>query len=379
MLKLISWVITALRFLLAVAAAAALLYTFSYPNSIIPPNPAAADIEGISIYSIKPVLWLLPLALLESICLTGPHRNRVWFGSMLTVTISGLLAWPILLAWRPELVHPMLPFEDAKLATGLGYMALLLAASVLLRLVVLAHLFPRPTEWQSTGDIDASVLDPATARTVREIAADTRKVQPHFLFGAADQGVIDRFRELMSTLWRRNLRHRCLLGAALLAGLLWFFLYPQPSETETMERDFAVMYETQPKRRPKHTALVDYKATPRAVHAAWRIMKHVHDHESLAGMTLAEAETWMRLDGAPERYRHQLRADHTQLITSVEPAFDSRTPFITVTDGRHTAALYIRTDATGERINVAEVVDAGWNAVADEHRRLFGNDWKMNY
>ncbi len=379
MLRFITCVFTALRFVLAVAAALALLGTLSFPHSILPPNPAAADIEGISIYTFKSVLWLLPLALLELICLAGPHRNRIWFGSMLTVLTAGLLAWPVLQAWRPELVHPMLPFEDGKLATGLGYMALLLFASVLLRLVILAHLFSRPDDWQNSGDMEATVLDPANARTVREIAADTRKVQPHFLFGEADQSVIEQFRQLMGTLWRRTLWRRSILATALLAGVLWFFLYPQPNEAEAMERDFAAMYETQPERSPKHPALAGCRATPRAVHAAYRIMKHVHDHESLAGMPLSEAEAWMQLHRAPERYRQQLRSDYTDSIASVDPTFDSRTPFITVSDGRRTAALYIRTDAAGERINVAEAVDSGWNAVADEHRRIFGNDWKMNY
>ncbi len=364
-------VIFCLRFLLATAAAAALLYTFSYPDSILPPNPLADDWEGLHIYLIKPVLWLLPLLLLELICLAGPCRNRVWFGSTLSVTIAGLLAWPELQAWRPELVHPMLEFEDAKLAVGLGYMAILIGVSVLLRLVVLAHLFPKPREWQGGSELEASVLDPATARTVREIAADTRKVAPHFLFGAADQGIIDNFRRLMSTLWRRTLLRRALLATALLAGVLWFFLYPQPTEEEALARDFAAMYEMQGGGRPL--------ATPRAVHAAWRVMKYVHEHESLAGMSFAEAEEWMQLHRAPALYRSSLRADHTEYIASLDPTFEARTPFITVTDGRHTAALYVRTDAAGERINVAEAVDAGWNAVVDEQRRRFGNDWKMNY
>ncbi len=371
MLRFICGTVLAFRFLLALMAAAALLCTFSYPDSLIPPNPAAEYLEGVSLYTIKPVVWLLPLLLLELICLTGPHRNRIWFGSTLTVFVAGLLVWPVLQAWRPELVHPMLEFEDAKLAVGLGYFALLLFASVLLRLVVLAHLFQRPDDWQTGGgDVEASVLDPANARTVREIAADASRVAPRFLFGEADQGIISSFRLLMSQLWRRTLRRRTLLATALLSGLAWFFLYPQPNEAEAMERDFAAMYETDAS---------GLRATPRAVHAAYRIMKHVHEHESFAGMTLPEAEQWMRLHQAPVAYQRLLRNESPQDPASIDPTFDSRTPFFTVTDGRRTAALYIRTDAAGERINVAEAVDAGWNAVADDFRRRFGNDWNVNY
>ncbi len=370
MLRFISGAILAFRFLLALVAAAALLFTFSYPHSLLPPNPLAADAEGVTLYTFRHVLWLLPLLLLEFICMAGPQRNRIWFGSSLTVFISGLLAWPVLQAWRPELVHPMLEFEDAKLATGLGYMAILLFISVLLRLVVLAHLFPRPQEWQSGGDMEATVLDPQNARTVREIAADSSRVQPRFLFGKADQGVIENFRRLMSALWRRRLWQRALLASSLLAGAAWFFFYPQPNEAEAMERDFAAMYETDAS---------GLRATPRAVHAAWRIMKYVHEHESFAGMTLPEAEQWMRLDQASPAYRARLRDEQGPELASIDPTFDARTPFLTVTDGRRSAALYIRTNVTGERINVAEVADAGWNAVADEHRRLYGNDWKINY
>ncbi len=370
MLRFICGSIMAMRFLLALAAAGALLYTFSYPHSILPPNPFADDLEGVTIYTFRHVLWLLPLILLELICLAGSHRNRVWFSSTLTVFFAGLLVWPVLQAWRPELVHPMLEFEDAKLAVGLGYMAILIFISILLRLVVLDHLFRRPQDWQSGGEVEASVLDPQNARTVREIAADSARVQPRFLFGKADQGVIENFRQLMSALWRRRLWRRALLLSALLLGLAWFFLYPQPSETEAMERDFAAMYETDSS---------GLRATPRAVHAAWRIMKHVHEHESFAGMTIPEAEQWMRLDAVSPYYRNQLRDEHGPELASIDPTFDSRTPFLTVTDGRRSAALYIRTDATGEHINVAEVADAGWNAVADQHRRIYGNDWKINY
>ncbi len=370
MLRFISGAVMAFRFLLALAAAAALLYTFSYPHSLLPPNPVAVDIEGISVYTFRHVLWLLPLFLLELICMAGPHRNRVWFGSTLTILIAGLLAWPVLQAWRPELVHPMLEFEDAKLAVGLGYLAMILFASVLLRLVILAHLFEHPDEHTGGGELEASVLDPAKARTVREIAADSTRVQPRFLFGAADQGVIENFRLLMRTLWRRTLWRRGLLISALLAGLAWFFLYPQPNDAEAMERDFASMYEVDAS---------GMRATPRAVHAAYRIMKHVHDHESFAGMTLPEAEQWMRLGQASEAYRRQIRDERGLELASIDPTFDSRTPFLTITDGRRAAALYVRTDAEGIRINVAEVADAGWNAVADEHRRLYGNDWKINY
>ncbi len=368
---MMSRLLTCLRFLLALAGAALLLYVFSYPDSVLPPDPAVADVEGLTVYDFKPVIWLAPLLLLELICAAGPHRNRVWFGSLLTVFIAGLLAWPPLLASRPELVHPMLEFEDGKLAVGLGYMALLLAASALFRLVLLDFLFSRPEEARDeSGHMEATVLDPSTARTVKEIAADPVRVNPRFLFGDADLGLIERFHALMAKLMRRSLARRLLLLAALLAGAAWFFLYPQPNEQEALQRDLAAMYETDAS---------GLRATPRAVHAAYRVMRYVHEHESFAGFDAARAEQWLHLDRATPAYRRLLRDETDRPLASVDDVFEVRTRFLTVTDGRREAVLFVRTDASGEHINIAEAADAGWNAEADEQRRILGADWNINY
>ncbi len=364
--------LTAIRFLFALAGASALLYTFSYPDSILPPNPAAADMEGTTLYDLKPWFWLVPLLYMEIVCVAGPHRNRVWFGSLLTVLFGGLLAWPVLLAWRPELVHPMLPFEDGKLAEGLGCLSLLLLGSLLFRFVLLSYLFQRyEGDRNDATSVEATVLDPANARTVREIAADPVRVQPHFLFGEADHGIIRRFHAFIGQLMQRSRRQRILLLSALVLGVAWFFLYPQPSPGQALERDLAAMYETDAS---------GLRATPRAVHAAYRIMRHIHDHESLAGMTREQAEKSLHLDRAPATYRQMLRNENAPDPASVDVAYSmNRTPFLTVTDGRRRASLYISTNADDSIINIAEVVDSGWNAVADEKRSIIGNDWQMNY
>ncbi len=365
--------LTLLRYLFALCGAAALLYTFSYPDSLLPPNPAAADMEGLTPYDLKPWFWLVPLLYMELVCVMGRHRNRVWFGALLTVLIGGLLAWPVLQAWRPELVHPMLEFEDGKLAVGLGYLAIVLAGSILLRFVLFTYLFHQYEPAENDGSsVDASVLDPANARTLSEIAASPIRVQPHFLFGEADQGVISRFRALVGRLVLRSRRRRLAFCAALALGLAWFFLYPQPDADEAWERDLAAMYGTDAS---------GLRATPRAVHAAYRVMKRIHDEEkSLAGMTREQAEKALRLDGVPAAYRKLLRDENAADPASVDITYTmNRTPFLTVTDGRRRASLYISTDAEDRHINIAEVVDSGWNAIADEQRSIIGNDWKMSY
>ncbi len=364
--------LTAIRFLFALAGTAALLYTLSYPDSLLPPNPGADDMQGLTLYDLKPFFWLVPLLYVEIICVAGSHRNLVWFGSLLTTLAGGLLAWPVLQAWRPELVHPMLEFEDGKLAAGLGYLAILLLGSILFRGVLLRYLFHRDEENENdASSMEASVLDPANARTVREILADPVRVQPHFLFGDADQGIITRFHALIGRLMQRARLRRCILLGALALGLAWFFLYPQPSPGQALDRDLTAMYETDAS---------GLRATPRAVHAAYRVMKHIHDHEGLAGMTREQAEKRLRLDRVPARYRQLLRDENAPDPASVDVSYSmNRTPFLTVTDGRRRATLYISTDAQDKHINIAEVVDSGWNAEADWQRQLIGNDWKMNY
>ncbi len=364
---------TILRFLFALCGAAALLYTFSYPDSLLPPNPAAEDMEGITLYDMKPWFWLAPLLYTELVCVAGRHRNLVWFGALLIVLIGGLLAWPVLQAWRPELVHPMLEFEDGKLAAGLGYLAIVLMGSILFRFVLLPYLFQRYEPSENDGSsVDATVLDPANARTVREIAAEPIRVRPHFLFGEADQGIISRFQALVGKLILRSRRRRLLFCSALALGIMWFFLYPQPDARQSWERALAAMYETDAS---------GMRATPRAVHAAYRVMKRIHDEEkSLAGMTREQAEKALHLDRVPAAYRKLLRNEEAPDPSSVDITYTmNRTPFLTVTDGRRRASLYISTDAEDKHINIAEAVDSGWNAIADEQRRIIGNDWKMSY
>ncbi len=364
---------TLIRFLCALAGALALLYTFSYPDSLLPPNPVAEDIPGTSIYDFKPWFWLAPLLYLEIVCVAGSRRNLVWFGSLLTVFIGGLLAWPVLEAWRPELVKPMLPFEDGKLSLGLLHLFYVLLVSAIFRLVFLNYLFQRSAiDENDSSSLDAGVLDPANARTVREIAADPIVVKPHFLFGEADHGIVMRFQALVARLMKLARLRRALLLAAAALGILWFFLYPQPDEQQAWERDLAVMFETDASGR---------QATPRAVHAAYRVLRRISDHNELVkGMTREQLEKMLGVDRLPDAYRSIVRNAHPPRPQSVYEGFTvNRSAFLTVTDGRRIAALYISTDEDDRHINVAEVIDAGWNAVEDERRRYVGNDSIYNF
>ena len=93
----------------------------------------------------------------------------------------------------------------------------------------------------------------------------------------------------------------------------------------------------------------------------------------------AQAEAWLGLDKVPEAQRTWLRDDRPIDIASTDSAYESRTRFLTITDGRRICILYVRPNAKDGTIVLSELQEAGWDAVADETRRLIGNDWGALY
>ena len=366
MLRFIS---IALRMILCTAGAAVLLYVLSYPDSIMPDNPALDYVQGITYYDFKPWMWLAPFLFMEVVSVAGPRRNLVWFTSLLVVMGLALIAWPVLTATCPELVHPTFEYEDGKLAQGMIYMFCVLGLTMFTRLVVLRFLYP-PEPEENENDInsvEADVLDPASALTVREILANPKKAKPHFLFGAADEQRLSGFRAILRRLQR--LSNWKTAGWLTLITLVvgWFFFFPQPTAEQALQRDMRTMY--QYVKMPDGTR----RATFPAVHAAYRVMKHIADGELFANFTRQQAEQWLRLSAVPAAYRAQLRDESDLSVASVDDIFDSRTRFLTVTDGKRITVLYIRTNKEGDIINIAEAQDAGWNARADDIRRRFGS------
>lgn len=358
-----------MRCVLTFAGAVALLFTLSYPDLLLPPNPNVQDIRHFNIYDLKPVLWVFPLLFMELVSSMGSRRNVVWFSCLAAVWIGGFIAWPLLLRYAPEWVEPTLPFEDGKLPVGMGYLAIIIFGSVLFRYVLLAYLFrTRRVEDDDSTMMEAEVLDPSKGRTVQQIIADPPRVAPKFIFGEADSALISRFYRLVHRLRRMRHLKAGLLGLAAAALVGWFWLYPRPTQQEALQRDLAAMYEC--RLMPDGT----YRATYRAVHAAYRVMKYISDKELFAGKTLSQAERWLRVERAPEAYRKQLLDASDISLPSVDNLFESRTRFFTVTDGRRIAVLYIRTGMDSNVINIAEVQDAGWNAIMDVRRRIFGRD-----
>lgn len=366
---MISRLTFALRVALTMVGAMALLYVLSYPDSIMPPSPHLEYVTGFKLYDLKPVMFLLPMLFMELVSGCGQRRNQVWFLALGSVFIGALIAWPILLAKAPEWVRPTLPFEDGKLEVGLQNYAILMAASFVFRRVLLDYLFREPrSDEDDPVAMDPAILDPSKGKTVQEIAANPIHVQPRFRFGEADHGMIDRFCAFMRSLATAKNRKRLLMGVGALGVALWFFLYPRPTEAEALQRDLAAMYDY------KQLPQGGYCGTHRAVHAAYRVMRYVAEHELFAGMTPRQALSWLQVHRAPEEYRKQLLDASDISLPSVDDLFESRTRFFTVQDGRRIAVLYVRMNESGEKISTSEVQDAGWNEVMDDHRRRFGSD-----
>lgn len=355
-----------------VTAVLALLFLCcaSFPDSIIPPDPAADYAEGFTIHFFHEKMWFWAMLVLELWVVAGPKRNRVWFRGVLPVFIGALLAWPVLKAHYPELTAATHSYQGGMLTEGLGIMAVYVAAASVVRMVLTHHLFPNTDATRdSSGDVEVSVLDSLQARTVAEIAADPQRPKPNFLFGEADMERITGFRAIIRRYFRqKHIRLACII-ILLLLGAGWVLLYPQPSEEQALQRDMQRMFNTRTL-RSGHTV-----ATPAAVHAAFRVMSHISQQEAFGGLTPQQAEKWLQLDRVPESYRRMLRDERDINLPSVDSMFESRRRFLTVTDGRRWAVLYIRTNAEGDKINVAEVQDAGWNAVADDKRRRFGMEF----
>lgn len=360
-----------LRLIVATAGAIGLLYVLSYPDSILPPSPDIAYVEGWTVYEVKDWMWIVPLLVMEMASAAGKWENRVWFTAQDGVLVAALWAYPLLKATVPEWVEPTFAFEDGKLQMGLVYYGIICFGSVLLRKVLVPALSRNRYAEADAGAMEASVLDPSKALTVREIAAHPQRAKVRFLFGEADQGLIRAFVRLMRRVGTVRALRQLAVSLFVIGTVLWMYCYPQPSEEEALVRDKAAMYDT-------HRTAHGREATHRAVHAAYRVMRYVSDRESLAGMSVPEAEKWLELERAPKDYRAVLRDERDMEIASANPIFESRTRFFTVKSGRRVAVLYVRMNKEGNAINVSEVADAGWNAVADALRRKFGADLRAN-
>ena len=217
-----------------------------------------------------------------------------------------------------------------------------------------------------------SVLDPSTARTVREIVANPPVVKPHFLFRPTDSTMIASFVARMQALIAVRRQRQALLLMLVVLGVGFFFLYPVLVESpeRSQERDLARMYQS--------TMRAPYQATAAAVASAYRALKRVASSDVLCGKTREEAEALLGIQSLGAGYRDVIRDESDLPTRSAEDIFDSRTRFLTITDGQRRVILYVRFDASGEKISLAEVEEEGWDPQVDAERRAIGAGWRRS-
>ncbi len=361
------------RILLGLCCSILTLLLLSYPDAVIAPDPSKQYLSGFHLYHYREFLWLIPFLAMEFVCAVGSKRNLVWFISLISPIVVGLLIWPLLQAYRPELLFPTFSYEDGKLSMGLAYMGMILVASILFRLL-LNYFFADPAELYEDNEIGVVELDIDKAKTVREIVAENNQVKPNFLFGDADKGLIARFYERTRALLQLKRMQQVLVLSLVTLGVVWFFAAPvflvSPAQAEA--RDWERMYDYQV------DAQGNKLATHAAVHAAYRVLSKISADEALAGMSKAQAERFLRLNGVDSSYLAQIRDESDLIMNSAEDIFASRTRFLTITDGTRRVVLYIRENEDGTRINICEIQDDGWNAIVDYDRRRIGASWRSN-
>ena len=96
------------RILIVAVGALLLMLLASYPSSVIGPEPTVSvpGVEYAFLVEWKNWLWLAPWLLMELAAIMGPRRNFVWFCGLGGVIVLSMLAYPVIQATRPELVHP---------------------------------------------------------------------------------------------------------------------------------------------------------------------------------------------------------------------------------------------------------------------------------
>lgn len=398
-----------IRMVVVAMGAWLLMLVISFPSVLIAQEPLLTlpNLSQEFLLEWRNWLWVAPWLLMELAAIAGPRRNLTWFGGLLGMMVITMIAYPIIQATRPELIHPHFydwvhatslkeeldgvaehiialnsPYRDKCLEYGLAIMWVLLGLSVFVRIVVLSyfikvHEVHDDNEFNSI-DIADIAPDADSARTVKEIAADAKKVKPEFKFGEADHGLVAHLRSLLQRMqYLRTVKGICRLSAAI-AVLLWFIFYPQPDEQQALERDLEAMYET------TTDAAGNEIGTTRAVYAALRVMHYAVNNRNLENITVAEAEKWLHSERASAAYRATIRNENINELEYRPERIRTTVPysrFLTISDGHHHAVmvLNLRThdiDPATEApaitpntpINFPQFFEFGWDQAQDLRR-----------
>ena len=367
--KVAGWLSIGIRMVIVAIGAWLLMLVIAFPSVLIAKEPTLTlpNLSQEFLFEWRNWLWVAPWLLMELAAVAGPKRNLTWFGGLLGMMVITMVAYPIIQATRPELIHPHFydwvhatslkeeldglaehiiainsPYRDKCLEYGFAIMWVLLGLSVFVRIVILGY-FIKVHEVREDNEyncIDAADIAPDadSARTVKEIAGDTQKTQPKFQFKEADHSLVAHLRSLLQRMqYLRTVKGICWLSAAL-AVVLWFILYPQPNSQQALERDLEAMYETTTDAEGQEIG------TTRAVYAALRVMEYAVSNRSIDNMTVADAEKWLHTERASAGYRATIRNENINELEYRPERVRTNVPysrFLTISDGRHHAVMVL--------------------------------------
>lgn len=347
------------------------LYVAAFPDTILSPHwGEGAPYERLGQYA-HDLMWLLPLLAAELISGLGRERNRVWYTGVLIAWGLTAIALPLLRFHAPEWVLPTHEVEGVKLYVAFLWMSLFLVVSFFFRMGVLRYLFPPYAEDAGEGYYSGDDLS-MSPRTVREIASSPPRLRRYFLFGKPDDARIRSWGSVgHAALAMLRLKARAVF-AVLLALLVWNVgvYYISGGANGEYERDMQRLGEY------CHSPETGrYRATDRAVHAAYRLFHEIDRKEVFNGKTKRDLASYFSLGRWNQAYLKQAMTPSG----GGDDIFSIKESWLTVDDGTKKVTLSLYMNHETDRINVIEVDEKGWDPRLDDYRSSLGADWGSNH
>lgn len=349
----------------------AAVYVAAFPDTILSLHRIAGMPHERILQYVHDLMWLLPLAVAEAVACMGRERNLVWYTGVFAAWGLTAMALPLLRLHAPEWVIPVHEVEGVKLYAAFLWMSLFLVVSLFFRMGVLRYLFPPYSEVEGEGYYTGEDLT-MSPRTVQEIAAAPPRRRRYFLFGKTDDARIrswGRVGQDAVALLRVKAQG---VFFAVLALLIWnvgVYWFADGSRGER-ERDLQRMGEMS-----FSPEAGEYKASDRAVHAAYRLFHEADRKGNLNGKTKRDAEVYFVLDRWNPTYLKQAMNASANEGADI---FSIKESWLTVDDGIKKVTLSLYMNHETERINVIEVDEKGWDPRMDDYKNSLGADWGSN-
>lgn len=263
---------------------------------------------SVAIYGVSP--WGLPSAgvwfLLALVA--APARGSAVVWSWCLFSLGLYLAAPFIWMWNPDYFFSS-RFDYLALACLVGSLVLLT-----IRFAVVPILWPRISRHFIEGSPTLEDLAPEKGKTVAELRNGIERRAVQFLFGHADEELVEkwgRISQRLAALSKSRKRLTIYIVAFFLVWPLAVFLL-SGGMGGALERDIDRMWET----RPFREGLV--ASTPAAMNAARRVFRN---DRALRGLTLDQARAWLKTDRRNPAFklgkpRYDFEKDETVLVLS---------------------------------------------------------------